>query len=398
MPLKDLELRAAKYGVSKTKLSDGGGLYLHLAKSGSKLWRMKFRIHGKEKLLSFGPYPEVSLKEARHKRDRARLELRDGIDPAKTKREKKRLAKMGSANSFKAIGEEYLIKVEKDGLAPVTISKKRWLFGKLAPSLGVMPIKDVGPHDLLAVLKDIEAAGTIVTAHRARSFAGQIFRYAIATGRAEADPTFALRGALITPQVKHLAAITDPKELGALLRAIDGYPGRPATNLALRVTPHIFQRPGEIRQMEWSELDFEKGIWTIQAEKMKQRVAHKIPLSRQSVSFLEEMKALDMSDRYVFPALGKPLSPMSENAIVGALRRLGYGGEDMTAHGFRTTASTLLNESGKWNPDAIERALSHIDRNQVRAIYNRGAYWDERVKMAQWWSDYLDRLKVEPER
>src|SRR5690606_34021425 len=208
-----------------TKLSDGGGLYLHLAKSGSKLWRMKFRIAGKEKLLSFGSYPEVSLKEARNKRDRARLDLRDGIDPAKDKREKKRLAKLGAANSFRAIGEEYLLKVEKDGLAPVTITKKHWLFGKLSPSLGAMPIKDIGPHDLLSVLRDIEAAGAIVTAHRARSFAGQIFRYAIATGRADSDPTFALRGALITPQVTHLAAITDSRKVGKLLRAIDGYPG-----------------------------------------------------------------------------------------------------------------------------------------------------------------------------
>jgi integrase len=202
-----------------------------------------------------------------------------------------------------------------------------------------------------------------------------------------------LRGALASPIVKHYAAITDPLALGELMRAIEGYSGEPATMAALQLTPHVFQRPGEVRQMRWSEVDMEKGIWTIPAERMKQRHAHAVPLSRQSVAILAGMQGLTGNGMFVFPSVRTRERPMSENTVNGALRRLGYSGSEMTAHGFRSTASTLLNESGKWNPDAIERALSHAEKNQVRAAYNRGSYWNERVEMAQWWSDYLDMLR-----
>ncbi|MEP2734826.1 MAG: site-specific integrase [Erythrobacter sp.] len=227
-----------------------------------------------------------------------------------------------------------------------------------------------------------------------RSFASRVFRYAVATARSESDPAHALRGALAVPVVKHFAAITDPARLGELLRAMDGYSGEPATMIALKLTPHIFQRPGEVRQMRWSELDIGKGLWIIPASRMKQRQDdHAVPLSSQSLELLRSMETISGGSEFVFPSARTKFRPMSENAINGALRRLGFSGSEMTAHGFRTTASSLLNESGKWNPDAIERALSHKDKNAVRAIYNRSPYWSERVEMAQWWSDFLDRIR-----
>ena len=246
---------------------------------------------------------------------------------------------------------------------------------------------------MFAALKKVERAGHRETAKRLRSFASRVFRFAVSTGRANTDPAETLRNALASPIVKHYAAITDPKSLGELLRAIDGYSGEPATLAALQLTPHVFQRPGEVRQMQWQELDLEAGVWTIPAERMKQRSPHVVPLSRQSVETLRGMQALTCNGKFVFPSIRTRERPMSENTVNGALRRLGYAGSEMTAHGFRSTASTLLNESGRWNPDAIERALSHAEKNQVRAAYNRGSYWAERVQMAQWWSDYLDRLK-----
>jgi integrase len=282
----------------------------------------------------------------------------------------------------------------KEGLAEATIIKARWFLDLLRPSIGRMPIAEIQPQDLFAALKKIERAGHRETAKRLRSFSSRVFRYAVATARATADPAQTLRGALASPIVKHYAAITDPKALGELLRAIDSYSGEPATLAALRLTPHVFQRPGEVRQMRWSEVDLDQAIWTIPAERMKQRQPHAVPLSRQSVTILAEMRGLTGNGKFVFPSLRSRERPMSENTVNGALRRLGYAGSEMTAHGFRSTASTLLNESGKWNPDAIERALSHAEKNQVRAAYNRGSYWNERVEMAQWWSDYLDRLMV----
>ena len=392
MPLTAAEIRTAKPNKKNRKLSDEKGLYLLVTPAGSKLWKLKFRVHGKEKKLSLGSYPEIGLKQARAKRDAARAELMAGVDPARKKQERKIQEKLGVAHSFGAIGQEYLDKMAQEGKAPATMQKAKWLYGQLTPTLGKRPIADITPAELLAVLKRVEGQGKRETARRLRSFAGRVFRYAIATDRTDTDPTYSLRGALLVPQVKHLAAITDRKQLGELLRAIDGYNGQPATQTALRLTPHVFQRPGEIRKMEWSELNLAEAIWTIPASKMKKREPHVVPLSCQSVTLLEEARELHTRSTYVFPALGKPLKPMSENAVVGALRRLGYGGNEMSAHGFRTTASSLLNESGKWNPDAIERALSHSDRDQIRGIYNRSAYWDERVEMAQWWSDFLDQL------
>lgn len=392
MPLKDMEIRAFKPATKDQKIFDGGGLYLLIKSSGSKLWQMKIRVDGKEKKLSFGKYPTVTLKDARAKRDEAKRQLSQGIDPARKKQEAKQAAKMNASNSFDVVAEEYLTKMAKEGRAEATLVKGRWLLVQLKTNLGKLPIADITPPDLLRVLKKVEESGKRETARRLRSFASRVFRYGVATGRCQHDPAGVLRGALIAPVVKHHAAITDPVRLGELMRAMDGYQGQPAAYIALRLTPHVFQRPGELRQMRWNEIDLEEAVWSIPAGRMKQRQPHHVPLSKQSIELLTQMKGLSGHCEFAFPSIRTPKNPMSENTINAALRRLGYGGDEMTAHGFRTTASSLLNESGKWNPDAIERALSHSDRNSIRGTYNRSAYWQERVEMAQWWSDYLVKL------
>lgn len=394
MPLSDVQIRSAQTRDRDWKLADEKGLYLLISRAGSKLWRFKFRVHGKEKKLSLGAYPEVTLRQARIMRDDARRDIADGLDPARLKQERKVEASISSANSFKVVAVEYLEKRRSEGLADATISKGFWLLRQLEPTIGKLPVAEIDPRTLLLALRKVEGSGKRETANRMRSFASRVFRYAIATARANGDPAAALRGALASPIVKHHAAITNSVEFGRLLWAIDGYSGEPATIIALRLTPHVFQRPGEIRQMRWKELDLANAVWTLPAPRMKtRREPHSVPLSRQSLKLVSHMNALSSHSEFVFPSIRSRHRPMSENTINGALRRLGYSGTEMTAHGFRATASSLLNESGNWNPDAIERASSHTDRSQIRGIYNRSPYWSERVEMAQWWSDYLDRLR-----
>ncbi|HEV2517042.1 MAG TPA: integrase arm-type DNA-binding domain-containing protein [Devosia sp.] len=402
MPLTDTAIKNAKPRARPYKLSDERGLHLLIQPQGGRLWRMKYRADGAdpnghpkriEKLLSFGSYPDVTLKAARALRDAARKQLAEGIDPGQLKKEAKIASALGAANSFAAVAEEYIQRMEQEGRADATLNKVRWLAAILKPAIGARPVAEVKPHELLAVMKKIEQSGKRETAGRLRSFASRVFRYAVATARASDDPAHMLLGALVPPNAKHHAAITEPKALGELLRAIDGYQGQPATLFALRLAPHIFQRPGEVRQMEWSEVDFDKAVWTIPATRMKMRQAHHVPLSSQALAILRDIHSLTGSGKLVFPSIRSFVRPMSENTINAALRRLGYGADEMTAHGFRSTASSLLNESGKWNPDAIERALAHREGNQVRAAYHRSTYWDERVQMAQWWSDHLDKLR-----
>ena len=393
MALTDTAVRLAKTGDVDRKLADEKGLYLLVTSTGSKLWRLKYRIGGKEKKLALGSYPAVSLKDARAKRDEARRTTGAGNDPAAVKREARLAKQIAGANTFAAVAAEYIAKQEAEGKAAVTIAKTRWLLAKLTPALGTRPVSEISPHELLAILKTSERAGQRETARRLRSFASRVFRYAVATARASVDPAQPLLGALTSPVAKHHAAITDPVAFGGLLRAITIYSGQPITTIALRFTAHVFQRPGEIRQAEWSEVDFDKAEWVIPTGRMKQRQPHRVPLSCQAIAILREAETLSGGGRYVFPKLGSPLKPMCENAINGALRRMGFDADTMTAHGFRSTASSLLNESGKWSPDAIERALAHADGNQVRAIYHRGAHWPERVEMAQWWSDHLETLR-----
>ncbi|WP_230629746.1 tyrosine-type recombinase/integrase [Sphingomonas sp. Leaf37] len=393
MPLRDLEIRALKPEARVYKRTDERGLYLEVHPNGSKLWRFKFAHLGKDKRIALGRYPEVGLADARRKRDEAREKLRDGVDPGAERKRAKLVAIFNAANTFGDIAKEYIDKMVIEGRADATTSKANWLLEQLAP-IAASPIADLKPVEVLAALKRIEAKGKHETARRCRSFAGRVFRYAVATGRAEADPTAVLRGAIITPKTKHHSAILDPLAVGGLLRSIDDYAGHLVTRLAMQLLPHVMTRPGELRQAKWPEFDLENAVWKFPAERMKMRRPHAVPLSRQVVAYLVELKALTGPDGFVLPAFHTSRRSLSENTINQAFRRMGYAVGEVTAHGLRTTASTLLNESGKWSPDAIERSLAHADKDAVRGTYNRGFYWEERVAMHQWWSDYLDSLRA----
>ena len=369
---------------------DGGGLFLHVHANGSRYWRMKYRVGGREQLLSFGVFPEVSLAEARVRRDEARAALREGRDPGAVRKARKVAARAGAVETFQALADEWLAK-QRDSLAPSTYAKAGWMVS-LVPTLHTQPVAAIKPPDVLAALRRIESAGTLETAHRVKQRLGQIFRYAVATGRAVSDPTASLKGALASPVVKSRAAVTDPAAVADLLRALEGYTGQPTTAAALRLAPLLFARPGNLRAMEWAELDLEGAVWRIPAGKMKMREAHLVPLSTQAIAILRELQPLTGQGRYVFPGLRTLDRPMSENTINAALRRLGFDKDTMTGHGFRALAATRLNEMG-WAPDVIERQLAHAERNKVRAAYNRAAYIAERTKMMQAWADYLDGLR-----
>jgi integrase len=391
-PLTNLAVRNAKPEKKTRRLFDGGGLYLEVAPTGSRYWRLKYRYGGKEKRLALGVFPEVTLTEARERRDDARLMLRNNRDPGFEKKQLKRQLRIAGANTFGAIKKEWLEKQE-ESFAPHTYAKAVWLLS-LASELDPRPISQISPPEILDVLRRIESRGTHETAHRTQQRISQVLRYAIATGRAERDGTVDLRGAL-KPVVRNShAAVTNPAEIGALLRAIDGYVGQPATHAALRLAPMLFARPGNLRAMEWSEIDLDAAEWRIPAGKMKMRESHVIPLATQAVTVLRDLKALTGKRRYCFPSLRTASQPMSENTINAALRRLGYDKHTMTGHGFRALASTRLNELG-WSPDVIERQLAHAERNKVKAAYNRAQYMDDRRKMMQSWADYLDGLRAD---
>lgn len=391
MPLTNTTIKNAQAGAKDKKLADERGLYLLITASGSKLWRMKYRINGVEKKLSFGVWPEVSLRKARELRDEARMAIAAGRDPAREKKSAKLAIKTERGQTFAAVAREFLDKRAREGLADTTLGKKEWLLTLVKPVIGSAPIAEITAQEMFHVLDQIQQSGRRETAKRVRSFAGEVFNFAIATGRASNNPTLALQRALLAPQVVHMPAITEIPKLKGLLQAIDGATGYPSTLAALRITPHLFQRPGEIRKMKWENLDLAGARWSPPIADMKKRRPHDVPLSRQALAIIREMEAARRGP-YVFPAFHDDKKPISENTVNGVLRRLGYAGV-MTAHGFRSTASSLLNESGKWNPDAIERAMSRQVGNAVSSIYNRSAYWDERVEMMQWWSDYLDELK-----
>ncbi|MEQ1708830.1 MAG: integrase arm-type DNA-binding domain-containing protein [Terricaulis sp.] len=391
--LTDVVVRNAKSGVAAHKLSDAHGLYLLVSKGGGKLWRFDYRFNNVRRTLSIGPYPLISLSEAREARDKARKLLRNGVDPIEQKRLEQIQTELRRGVTFALIADELVAKMEREGRAEATLTKTRWLFDFARPHIGARPISEITAPEILAVLRKVEDRGRYETAKRLRSVIGGVFRYAIATGRATADPTYALRGALTSPPVSHYATITDPNEVGELLRAIDGYDGQPATRAALKLAPHVFVRPGELRMAEWPELDLDKAVWSIPGTKTKMRRPLKVPLTPQSVAIFKSMQRLTGDGRYVFPSLRSKDRPMSDNCLNGALRRLGYDNTEMTAHGFRALACSLLNESGKWNADAIERQLGHCDSNEVRRAYARAEYWDERVRMMQWWSNHLDALR-----
>lgn len=388
-----IQINAAKPREKAWSLSDSQGLYLIIQPNGSKLWRFRYRFLDRQKTLHLGGWPQISLADARTRRDDAKKLVANGIDPALEKKRARIAAKHAAANTFEAVAQEWLVKCERDGLAPVTIEKISWLLDKAYPMIGNIPIAQITPHEALAVLRKIEATGAYESARRMRSVLSRVFRYGVATVRCDKDVAADLRGAIAVPKVKHFAAITRPSEVGTLLRAIDGYTGHKVTVMAMRLSPHVLLRPGELRQAEWTDIDFDEAIWFIPAERMKMRRPHRVPLSRQVIEMLKELHEHTHWWKYLFPCLGKPRKAMSENAVNQGLRKLGYTTDQMTAHGFRAMAATLLNEMGEWNPDAIERQLAHVDTNQVRRAYARGEYWDERVRMMQHWSDYLDRLR-----
>lgn len=396
MPLTDVAIKNAKPREKPYKVGDTLGLFLLVQPSGGKLWRVKYRIDGKEKKLAIGIYPQVGLAEARRRRDAARELVAAGKDPGREKQREKVRSRIQAETTFDAIAAEFCQKRRRDGQkawAVSTATRSEYLLSLLKGSIGKLPITDIEPADVLIAVRKIERKGQLESARRTLQLAGAVFRYAVATARLPSDPTRDLRGALTAPTVTHYGAIIDPARVGELLRAIDGYEGQPITKLAMQLAPHVFVRPGELRHAEWNEFDFEGALWTIPAGKTKMRKDHLVPLSRQTIAILEDLRTLTGPDGYVFPSIRSRKRPMSDNTINAGLRRLGYSTDEMTAHGFRAMASTLLNESGKWHPDAIERALAHGDSDRIRAAYHRGAHWKERVAMAQWWSDHLDQLR-----
>jgi integrase len=392
--LTDSAIRAAKSKTGKTvKLSDGGGLQLWVQASGSKLWNLAYRFAGKQRKLAIGSYPCIGLKEARAKGEEAKKLLASGVDPSQQKRLLKLASETQKADSFEAISTEVLDKKRREGRSETTVSKAQWLLGLAIPALGSRPIADITATEVLSILRQVEAGGRYETARRLRAIIGQTFRFAVATGRGVNDPTSALRGALTAPVVQHRAAIIEPLPFGALLRVIDGYDGTLEVRFALQLLALTFTRPGELRLATWKEFDFESGVWTIPAIRMKMRRAHRVPLAPQTMALLEELSTFTGRYELLFPGVRSPSRPLSENTLNAALRRLGYGRDDMSSHGFRAAASSLLNECGKWNADAIEAQLAHVEANGVRKAYARAEYWAERVEMMAYWADRLDELR-----
>lgn len=395
MALKAIEIKAFAPRDKVYRKSDEKGLYVEIRPNGSKLWFLKYRIDGKEKRLGLGSYPEVSLAAAREARDSARVEIRAGRDPLLDRKLAKIERRIGAGNTFEAVAEDFIAtKLEANNKAESTIAKARWFLSHLSPAIGKRPIAEIEPAELLAALKKIEKRGHRETAVRTRNFASRVFRHGVATARCKTDPAHLLGGALATPTVKHHAAILEPKLLGDFLRAIDEFSGGPIVKLAMQIGPHVFLRPGELRQGRWEEVNWEEASWTIPGSRTKLRRPHSVPLSTQSLALLRELEPHSGGYELMFIGHRSHLRPMSENALNAAFRRMGFGSDVVTAHGLRSTASTLLNESGKWHPDAIERALAHGHSDQTRGTYARGQHWEERVMMAQWWSDYLDRIKA----
>jgi integrase len=391
--LTDTQVRQAKPREREYKLADYASLYLLIRPNGSKLWRLDYRFGGKQKTLALDAYPIVTLAEARERRDAARKLLANGTDPG-VQRKLEKIAAAAGGNTFREVAEELLAKQAREGRAAMTTKKNRWLLEPAFKTFGDRPVGEITAPELLHALRKFQRRERYESARRMRTVAGMVFRYAIATGRATRDISLDLRGALITPNVQHRPAITEPKKVGALLRAIDGYAGQPTTRMALQLSALLFVRPGETRRARWREFDLGAAVWNIPAETMKMDRPHRVPLARQSVGIIRQLEKITGEGEFLFPAITSVRRPMSENTLNAALRRLGYSKEEVTAHGFRTTASTLLNEMGRWSPDAIERQLAHQEEDDVRRAYKHPAeFWAERVEMMQAWADYLDQLR-----
>lgn len=389
MPLSDIKIRNLKPRDKAYKVSDFEGLYVLVKANGSKLWHLKYRLDGKERLFSIGVYPDVSLAQARKAKEQARAKIALGIDPSEAKQDEKQKRIELKGQTFEKLGAAFLDKQRKEGKSKATLDKTAYHLKLANRDFGRKPITEITAPMILKALRKIEAKGNFETAHRLRARIGSVFRYAVASGLAQSDPTYSLRDALIRPTRVHRAAITEPKALGQLMREIAVFDGQTTTRIGLQLLAFLAQRPGEIRHAKWEEFDFHEKIWSIPAEKMKMRKPHNVPLPEAVLRLIDELRPLTGQCEFLFPSLRSWHRPMSENTMNAALRRMGYSGDEMTAHGFRASFSTLANESGLWNPDAIERALAHVEKNEVRRAYARGEHWEERVSLADWWAGQL---------
>jgi integrase len=391
MPLSDTRLRAFKPGDKPYKQADSGGLYLLVQSNGSKLWRLNYRFGGLRKTLAFSSYPDVSLADAREQRDAAKKLLRQGIDPGAAAKERKTVERQTAA-TFRIVADDWLQrKMIAEGKAATTIARTRWLLKTLNAGIGDRPIGKIEAPELLAVLRRVEAQGKHEAVTKLRSTAGAVFRFGIATGLATRDPAADLRGALTSVKATPMAAIIDPVEVGKLLRAIDGIE-KPDVRLPLQLLALTFVRPGEICAAEWSEFDPDAGTWSIPKSKMKMRSDFRVPLSRQVLTILKQLRATAGKSKYLFPRDSRGDRPIRSYRLNATLRMIGYAPDEVTAHGFRSTASSILNESGKFSIDAVELSLAHAPRG-VRGLYNRAEYWNERAELMQWYADHLDELR-----
>ena len=392
MALTDTAIRNAKPGAKPAKMFDERGLFLMVTPSGGKWWRFRYKFDDKEKLLSLGVYPDVGLKEARERRDEARKLLADGIDPGENRKAQKMARVERAANSFEVIAREWHGKFSPGWAATHSSKIIRRLETEIFPWLGGRPIADITAPELLACIRRIEGRGILETAHRTLQHCGQVFRYAIQTGRAERDPSADLRGAIPPAKGGHFASVTEPKKVAELLRVLDGYQGTLVVTSALRLAPLVFVRPGELRKAEWADIDLDAAEWRYMVTKTN--TAHIVPLATQAVAILRELHALTGHGRYVFPGERSHDRTMSDNAILAAMRRMGIGKDEMSGHGFRAMARTILDEVLGVRPDLIEHQLAHAVKDPNGRAYNRTAHLPERRKMMQQWADYLDKLKA----
>ena len=404
MPLTDTAIKNAKSQAKQVKLFDGEGLFLLVTPSGGKWWRLKYRLGGKEKLLSLGVYPEISLKEARRRRDEARTLIAQGIDPSDQRKEEKAVAEAESKekeNTFQAVATEWLSVYGPDLTEKHALKLRRYLDNELFPAFGNKPVTELVPMDILDAARPKQEKGRIQTAHRLVQLTSQVLQFAVIKGVLKANVGLGLSKALQPIRVTSYPAVTEPKEIGRLLRAIDNYKGYPSIRYFLKILPYVFTRPGELRIAEWEEVNFEEAMLTIPWHRMKTRKLsrkdHRVPLSRQVIALLHELQEFSGEGRFIFPGIRAKTDTISDAGPLNALRDMGYDQETMTLHGFRSMASTRLNEMGI-RPDLIEAQLAHKDPDSVRMVYNRAEYLDDRREMMQTWADYLDELRENTDR
>ncbi|RUX03316.1 MAG: site-specific integrase [Mesorhizobium sp.] len=393
MTLSDTSIRALKAQGTPKKYSDGGGLYLFVPPNGSRLWRLAYGFGGKQKTLALGIYPAVGLAAARRARDEAKALLAAGTDPGRQKKLDRIKSAEAAGNTFASIAADLRAAQIAKGRAEGTMDRFDYLVEFASADLGKLPITEISAAEVLEVLGKMERRNAAASAVKLRMTIGQVFRHAIATARAKDDPTIALRGALVNRPAVNRPAIQDRKAFGGLLRAVWGYDGTPEAANGLKLLAYLYPRPGELRLAEWKEFDLDAATWTIPAARTKMRREHRKPLPKQAVEILREQRENTGDGVLVFPSIRSRKRPISDMTWGAALRRVGIEQDEHCPHGFRASASTILNEAGRWSADAIERELAHIEKDKIRRAYNRAGHWDERVAMATWWADLIDGLR-----